>query len=152
MSKLVSALCELFKIKRVHTSSYHPQTNSTVERANSTLAKTLRAYVDENQTNWSSLLPSVMMAFRSTPATESSRFSPFQLMFGKEMLLTIDVNLLPKPTLPKQTKQFFEDLLGKLKLCSKIAKKNMMIAQEKSKQRFDVKSRVTDFRIGDKVL
>ena len=63
MSKIVSALCELFHIKRYHTSSYHPQSNSTVERVNSTLAKVLTTYVDKNQSNWSSLLPSIMMLF-----------------------------------------------------------------------------------------
>ena len=47
MSKLVNAICELFEVKWLHTSSYHPQTNATVERANGTLAQTLRAYIDE---------------------------------------------------------------------------------------------------------
>ena len=46
MSKLVAALCELFDITRHHTSSYHPQTNSTVERLNSTIAQSLRIYAD----------------------------------------------------------------------------------------------------------
>ena len=33
-SQLVSALCELFSVKRNFTSSYHPQSNSAVERWN----------------------------------------------------------------------------------------------------------------------
>lgn len=35
---LVNALCEIFNVRRHYTSSYHPQTNSTVEIMNSTLA------------------------------------------------------------------------------------------------------------------
>lgn len=151
MSKLVSALCELFEIKRYFTSSYHPQTNATVERANSTLAKTLAAYVDENQTNWPNLLPSIMMAFRSTPATESTGFSPYQLVFGKEMILPVDVGLLPKPSLPAQTKQFVDDLLNQLQIARDIAKKNMEFAKEKSKIRFDKKAKTPDFQVNDKV-
>ena len=42
MSKLVTALCEMFQVKRHFTSSYHPQTNSTCERLNRTLATCLR--------------------------------------------------------------------------------------------------------------
>ena len=37
MSKLVKALCELFEVTKHYTSSYHPQTNATVERVNSKL-------------------------------------------------------------------------------------------------------------------
>ena len=65
LSKLVSALCELFEIKRFHTSSYHPQTNGTVERADSTLLQAIRSYIAKDQGNWPKLLPSIMMAFRS---------------------------------------------------------------------------------------
>ena len=152
MSKLVSALCELFQVKRHHTSSYHPQTNATVERANSTLAKTLTAYVDENQTNWSHLLPSVMMAFRSTPATESTQFSPFHLLFGKEMTLPIDTELIPKPTLPKHTQQFFDNLFNNLTISKGIARENMNTSAEKAKDRYDIKSKIPDFKVNDKVL
>ena len=98
MSKLVNAICELFEVKRLHTSSYHPQINATVERANGTLTQTLRAYIDKDQINWP-LLPSIMMAFRSTPCTESTGFSPNQVLFGKEVHLPIDTSLVPKPTL-----------------------------------------------------
>ena len=37
LSKLITALYQIFSVKRYHTSSYHPQTNSTYERLNSTL-------------------------------------------------------------------------------------------------------------------
>jgi len=152
MSKLVSALCELFHIKRYFTSAYHPQTNATVERANSTLAKVLTAYVDEHHSNWHTLLSSVMMAFRSTPATESSGYSPFQLMFGKEMVLPVDVGLHPKETMPIKAKQFFDELLDQLKICRAVAKENMELAKEKTKQRFDKRAKVPDFQVNDRVL
>lgn len=152
MSKLVGALCELFHIKHYCTSSYHPQTNATVERANSTLAKALRAYIDENQLNWPALLPSVMMAFRSTPASATTGFSPYQLVFGKEMLLPVDTDLLPKPSLPTKTQDFFNELIDRLKTVKKIAKDNQELVNEKTKQRFDQKAKVPDFQVNDRVL
>ena len=48
MSKVVTALCEIFKVTRHFTSSYHPQTNATCERTNSTLEQCLLAYIDYN--------------------------------------------------------------------------------------------------------
>ena len=101
MSKLVSALCELFEIKRFHTSSYHPQTNGTVERANSTLLQAIRSYIAKDQGNWPRLLPSITMAFRSMPNTESTGCSPYEMMFGETMNLPIDTSVIPKQTLPQ---------------------------------------------------
>ena len=152
MSKLVKALCEMLEITRHHTSSYHPQTNSTVERVNSTLAQTLRAYINKEQTNWPSLLPSIMMAFRSSPCSESTQFTPFHLLFGREMNLPVDTSLIPKPTLGQNARQYFEELIDKLKISQKIASENLRIAKEKAKLRHDLKAREPPFKINDIVL
>lgn len=77
MSKLVQALCELFYVSRHHTSSYHPQSNSTCEKMNRTIAQTSRTYCGSDQLNWPKLLPSVMMAMGMSPNTESTGVSPF---------------------------------------------------------------------------
>lgn len=92
LSKLVTAVCEIFQVTRHFTSSYHPQTNSTCERMNSTIAQCLRTYVNSTQTNWSKLLPGVMMAIRMSPCTQASNFSPYHLVFGKEMNLPFDTS------------------------------------------------------------
>ena len=152
MSKLLSALCEMVQIKRHHTSSYHPQTNATVERANSTLAKALTAYVSDHQTDWPDYLDSVMMAFRSTPATESTQLSPYYILFGKEMNLPIDVDLIPKPNLPKNAKDYIEHIHKSLTIVKNIAQENIKISQQKAKQNYDTKSKMPNFRINDYVL
>ena len=152
MSKLVKALCEMFEITRHYTSSYHPETNATVERVNSTLSQTLRAYVNKDQSNWPSLLPSVMMAFRSTPCSESTQFTPFQLLFGREMTLPIDTSLIPKPTLGQDAKKYFESLIQKLKVSQEIATENLKIAKEKAKLRHDQNAKEPTFQLNDLVL
>ena len=152
MSKLVKALCEMFEVTRHYTSSYHPQTNATVERVNSTLSQTLRAYINKDQSNWPSLLPSVMMAFRSTPCTESTQFTPFHLLFGREMNLPIDTTLIPKPSLGQNAKQYFQELFTKLKVSQEIATQNLQAAREKAKQRHDVKAKVPNYKLNDLVL
>ncbi|VDI65535.1 Hypothetical predicted protein [Mytilus galloprovincialis] len=95
-SKLIQALCELFEVQRYHTSSYHPTTNSTCERMNRTIAQTLRTLVAKDQSNWHKLIPSVMMALRMSTNTESTGYSPFQMLFGKEMNLPFDISVQPK--------------------------------------------------------
>ena len=151
MSRLVSALCEMFDVTRHHCSAYHPATNSACERTNSTIAQTLRAYVDENQKNWADFLPAAMMAFRSAPASGTG-LSPFHLLFGKEMNLPIDTSLIPKTTLGLDAQQFFERLLERLKAAKEIAGTNIRIAQEKSKQRHDINAKDPGLKVGDYVL
>ena len=152
MSKLVSALCEMFDITRHHSSSYHPQMNSTCERLNSTLAQTLRMYCNKEQTNWPQFLPSVMMAFRMSPATESTTLSPFHMVFGKEMNLPVDTALVPKHTMAPDAKAHFEELIERLKMAKEIALSNVKESQAKSKERFDKKSKEPTFDLHDRVL
>lgn len=148
MSKLVTALCEMFSITRHHTSSYHPQTNSTVERTNGSLTQILRSYIDEDQKNWVELLPCVLMSLRSKPCTE---FSPYQLMFGKEMELPIDTSLIPKSTLPSSTQEHLTQVIDRLKVVTKVAKSNQEKQQAKSKARHDLKATAPNFVVGDTV-
>jgi hypothetical protein len=152
MSKLVSALCEMFDIIRHHTSAYHPQTNATCERLNSTLEQILRAYVNEHQQNWPSILSAAMMAIRMSPATQSTGFSPFLMLFGKEMNLPVDTSLIPKTSMGMDAQCFFEQLLQNLTVAKEIAGSNMKIAQEKSKKRHDIKAKEPTFIVGDWVL
>lgn len=95
-SKIVQILCKIFQVTRHVRSSYHPQSNVVCERINSTLAQSLRAYFQDNQTSWEEILPSILMAFRMSPSTQSTGFSPYYIVFGKEISLPLDVALLKK--------------------------------------------------------
>ncbi|CAC5358197.1 unnamed protein product [Mytilus coruscus] len=75
LSKFVAALCELLQFKRHYTSAYHPQTNAACERMNSFIVQTLRTQL-EKQTDWPNYIAPIMMAYRMTPATQSTQYSP----------------------------------------------------------------------------
>ena len=152
LSKLVTSVCEIFQVTRHFTSSYHPQTNATCERMNSTIAQCLRAYVDKDQTNWPEILPGVMMALRMSPSTQSSDLSPFHLLFGKEMNLPFDISLIPKDGMNKDANSHVLDLMSHLKTVKEIATDNIKKAQEKQKHQYDKKSKQPTFRIGELVM
>ena len=81
-------LCRLFDITKTETSSYHPQT--AVERLNSTTGLTLQTYIN-NKDICPQLVPSIMMACRVTPCTQSNHHSPLVLLFGSQCCLTTDM-------------------------------------------------------------
>lgn len=153
MNNLISYLCDIFDIKHFLTSSYHPQTNSQVERTNSTLIQCLRAYADKEQNNWPSKLPGILMALRNSPSTQSTSFSPFYMLFGTEMNLPFDANNLPKDNKLTKTAKFeLQEIIQNLKTAHEIASKNIQKSQEKSKDRFDKHAKIPDFKLFDKVL
>ena len=151
MSKLISALCEIFQVTRHHTSSYHPQTNSACERMNSVIAQSLRAYCHENQKDWPQKLPGIMMAYRMGISTQSTQFSPYFLVFGREMLVPFDTAITPKQNLAKNAKIHLKAVLDNLEDARVIAKENIHKAQEKYKTQYDKKALETRLEPGDQV-
>lgn len=152
MSKLVSALCDIFQVTKLRTSSFHPQTNGICERQNSTLAQCMRAYCHENQENWTEYLPSIMMAFRMTPGVQTTGFSPFEILFGRKMKLPIDVSLVPQQNILKAPKEHIQDILKKIEVTRKIARENLQIVRDEMKEKHDQRASDIEFKRGQYVL
>ena len=152
MSKVINALCEIFDISQYHTSAYHPNTNGMVERQNSVIAQSLRAYCDKDQKLWPKFLSGIMMSFRKSISANSTEFSPFFLMFGKEMRLPFDVELQPKDNMAGDAKLYIQEFMSNLKIYHEIAKENQKFHQQKNKEKYDKTAKVPDFRVGDHVL
>ena len=151
MSNLVKALAELFEIRRTYTSAYHPMTNGLVESKNSYILQALRAYCKGQQDDWPELLPGIMMAYRSTPATQSTDFSPFFLLYGREMRLPIDTVLQPKDHLSQDCKIHLGRILQNLEVCRKLAGENIKAAQDKYKYQHDKRSQLPSFQPAQRV-
>ncbi|CAC5419070.1 unnamed protein product [Mytilus coruscus] len=62
-------------IKKMRTSSYRPQTNSTCERNNKTIAEKLCTYIAANQLDWPDKLSSIAHAMNTTVCTESTQYT-----------------------------------------------------------------------------
>ena len=151
MSKLVKALSELFEIKRHYTSPYHPMTNGMTECKNSYILQALRAYCKGQQDDWPEILPGIMMAYRSTPCTQSTQFSPFFMLYGREMRLPIDTVLQPKDHLPQDARVYLSRILQNLEVCRKLAGENIKAAQDKYKHYYDKRTKVPDYHPAQRV-
>ena len=151
LSKIVTAFCRLFNVERFHTSPYHPQTNSACERLNSVITQTLRTYIDENHNTWPHLLPAVAMAYRLTPSTRASQFSPFYLLFGQEMRTPLDASL-PDISIETKTNDNLKEAIDRLKLFRSIASQNIRDTKSTEKANHDKNIKEQEFKVGDRVL
>ena len=95
-SDLIKELCKIAGVKKLHTTSYHPQGNGQCERFNSTLCNMLGTLSEEEKSDWKSYLGCMTHAYNCTKHA-STTYSPYYLMFGRHPRLPIDVEFgLPK--------------------------------------------------------
>ena len=89
-SRLFAEMCKLLTIDKTRTMPYHQKSDGMVERFNKTLFSMLRAFINDNHSNWDLLLPYVMMAYRAT-AHKSTELSPNILLFGHNTRTPLDL-------------------------------------------------------------
>ena len=85
---------ETFKIKHITTSVAHPQSNSKVECFHRTLHDVMSKRLDENYETWDLHLNQVLAAIRFN-VNESTKFSPYYLVYNRDPVLPLDNILKP---------------------------------------------------------
>ncbi|KAK3084714.1 hypothetical protein FSP39_017920 [Pinctada imbricata] len=93
-----------------------------------------------------------MMAYRMTPATQSTGYSPFYMMFGRDMRIPIDTALIPKDNMSKDHKQHLQKVIKNLEVARQIATENLRRHQEKYKKQHDKKAKEPKYKVLDKVM
>ena len=74
-------LQKLMGTKLLMSMAFHPQTDSTTERANRSVAQILQTVVDNDQKNWSEKCSMTEFAINSSVNTTTG-YSPFELNYG----------------------------------------------------------------------
>ena len=81
--------------------------NGLDERFNQTLQNMLVKFIQSKKSAWNSFLDTCVFAY-NTSRHESTRFTPFELMFGRQATLPIDIDL--RKALPEEAVSTFVDL------------------------------------------
>jgi len=81
VSLLWARICQLLQIVRRLSTAYHPETDGSTERMNSTMEDYLRTFCNHGQDDWYDLLPSAQIAIMGRDAA-STGVSPFFLEHG----------------------------------------------------------------------
>ena len=90
-SQLIESLWERFDVHTLRTTAYHPQADGITERFNRTVKIMLAQFVDQHkQDDWDLKLDKLCFAY-NTAVHATTKFSPFELMFGRIPKLPIDL-------------------------------------------------------------
>lgn len=96
LSKMMQEVYQLLGVHKFNTMVYHPLRDGLVERFNRTLTDMLAKKVKKNGRDWDVQLPYVLFAYRAS-MQESTRESPFFLLYGRDPRLPTEVALSPFP-------------------------------------------------------
>lgn len=147
-SKLLTEVSKLFKIKRLTTTAYHPQTNGSLERSHATLAEYLRHFIREDQNDWDNWIDFAMFSYNTAVHT-STKFTPHELLFGSKPSLPSSITA--QPEFKYSYDDYIDDLTLKLRKSREIAKNNLIDSKIKNKEYYDRKCRIEKYQIGNKV-
>jgi hypothetical protein len=70
---------------------YHPQANGRVERFHGTLKEKFGQAASSHPDSWDKQLSEILLGYRTSPQA-STKFSPFQLLYGRTATLPIENN------------------------------------------------------------
>lgn len=151
-AEIMKELCALTNMKKSHTSIYHPQGNAGPERFNRTLLNMLGTLEGTQKPDWKRYVSSLVYAYNCTPH-ESTKVSPFELMFGRKPRLPIDsVFEQARKPVNKSSSEYIEDLRERMLKTRQIVQEHVSKAKARQKKYYDFKARAAKIIPGDKVL
>jgi hypothetical protein len=74
---------EAFKIKHIKTTSFHPQSNGSLERTHGTVKELIGTSLHDNDKEWDEILDFICLGY-NTSLYEATGFTPFKLTFGRK--------------------------------------------------------------------
>lgn len=151
-SKLIQELCQLTGITKSRTTPYHPMGNGITERFNRTLISMLGTLAPEQKSNWKAYIGPLIHAYNATKH-ETTGFSPFYLMFGREPNLPVDLIFgLNNGERTKSMSSYVQNLKERLNYAYTIANTASKISQSRHKTLYDSKTKGVTLSTGDRVL
>ena len=136
---------ELHSLLDVKT-AYHPQTDGQTEVMNKALKTMLRAFVDNKQSNWDQLLPSLEFAYNNA-VNASTGYSPFFLNTGQHPRLPTALLSTPNSSIPT-----VDTFLSEQATTLILAQAALQRAQDHQEVQANKRRRDHKFKVGEQVL
>ena len=142
-------------IKHIVSSPYHAQSQGVLERFHQTLKSMMRKFCFNVSKTWESDLPFLLFAIRSVP-NESLGLSPFEVVFGHNVRGPLDVlrESWEEAEVVSESNilEWLSKSRGKLYSAWELVRENLLKAQKKMKEVYDIKTKSRHFQKSDSVL
>ena len=135
-------------IKHITTSFFSPQFNGMAERSHQTLMNVLSKKIKDNPEVWDLCLSSACAAINFS-IHESSKFSPFFLLYNRDPIIPIDSILQVKERYSGQ--ELYKLALEKQHESFMLVHKHLREAKKRSAKRFNEDVDDEPFQVGDPV-
>ena len=148
-------VCEAMGSRRALTTAYHPQADGQTEILNQTIEVAIRAFINKNRNNWSTVLPYLAFAYNNSPHT-ATKYALAYLLYGFHPCAPFNF-LTDEPRIERanpyefnspEAQQFTEDITA-LRLAAKDALK---LAQHRFEDTYNKNHIFTTYEPGDQVL
>ncbi|XP_036140388.1 uncharacterized protein LOC118644842 [Monomorium pharaonis] len=134
LSSLMRSLTKKFNIQHFKTTAYYPQSNGSLERSHHVLTEYLKTQIDKED-NWDDYINMALFSY-NTSVHERTKFSPYELIFGK--LARLPSSHPPLESNNENTyHEYITDLANRLHETREEARQNLISAKERSKRYYD---------------
>lgn len=152
LSSVMSDVCSLLGITKLHSTAYHHQTIGGLENTHKSLGAYLRIQCSQNKTDWSSWLSYWCFSFNTTVHSET-KYTPHELVFGKLCNLPSNLNYTLDRVDPLYNFDSYPlELKYRLQRALLDARNNLIISKLKRKSLYDKKLNSITYKPGDFVL
>lgn len=148
VNSVISELTERLRVAHFKTSPYRPQANGRLERLHRYMNDVISKYTYKHPLEWDTYVPYMLMSYR-TSVQDSSLFSPFFLLYGRDPILPMDTLLQPK--LKYLGDDYVPTMLQRLHEAYLEARQHLADARDRNKERINAKAREKSFEPGDAV-
>ncbi|MDI9312181.1 MAG: reverse transcriptase domain-containing protein [Limnohabitans sp.] len=148
LSRVVKELCELFKIKKISTSPYHPQTNGQTERHNSTLKDMISMYVNDCHDDWDANLDFIQYAYNSSQHDTTS-FTPYFLNHGREVRGLNDY--IERDVVEDEMTEYVSNVKDRLETANDHVMRNIVNSQSRNENYVNKNRKENRYKEGDLV-
>lgn len=132
-SELISQLTKVLRTKKFFTTPYRPQA-SICERLHKDLNAYLRTFVQKEQNQWHIYIDYAIYSHNTTPSTMTN-FTPYELLFGHEPNLPIEILKRDVPTYNYEN--YVTQLRAKLREYHLLARDTYIKRKESNKTNYD---------------
>ena len=150
---VMQQLCVRLGVDKIQTTPYRPQSNGVVERFHGTLVPMLLKSL-KKQADWPLQVKFCLYAIRAAP-NRSTGYSPFQLLYGREMRAPVDLWLDSRreaDSRPLKVSNWVEKLCSRLDQMKEVARANGLLARTAAKVQHDRKAVEREVVVGSQIL